>query len=75
MARGEKSKYSGKQRRMAHHIEQGYEKRGSSPKRAERIAWATVNKESGGGTKGGSGSAGKRSHESERKGGHKGGKH
>jgi hypothetical protein len=73
MARGEKTKYSGKQRRMAEHIEQGYKKRGASNKKAERIAWATVNKEYGGGTRGGSGSGKKRSHESERRGGRKGG--
>ena len=74
MARGSKSKYSSKQRRMAEHIEQGYKKRGSSSKRAKRIAYATVNKEYGGGTKGGSGSSKSRTHTSERKGGHKGGK-
>jgi cation transport regulator ChaB len=73
MARGDKSKYSGKQKRMAEHIEQGYKKRGASNKKAERVAWATVNKEYGGGSKGGSGSK-KHSHSSERKGGHKGGK-
>ncbi len=73
MARGSKSKYSGKQRRMAEHIERGYEKRGASDKKAERIAWATVNKEYGGGTRGGSGHK-KHSHTSGRKGGHKGGK-
>jgi len=73
MARGDKSKYSSKQKRMAEHIEQGYKKRGASSKKAERIAWATVNKESGGRTKGGSGHK-KRSHSSERAGGHKGGK-
>lgn len=70
MARGSKSKYSGKQRRMAEHIEQGYKKRGASNKKAERVAWATVNKEYGGGTKGGSGHK-KHSHASERKGGKK----
>lgn len=56
MARGDKSKYTGKQKRMEHHIEEGYEKRGVSEKEAERRAWATVNKETGGGNKpGGSG--------------------
>ncbi len=75
MARGSKSKYSGKQKRMAHHIEEGYESRGVSDDEAERRAWATVNKEYGGGTKGGSGSSRKRSHSSERKGGKKGGHH
>jgi plasmid stabilization system protein ParE len=55
MARGDKSSYSGKQKRQAEHIEEGYEKRGTSTKEAERRAWATVNKESGGGKKSGSG--------------------
>jgi plasmid stabilization system protein ParE len=55
MARGSKSKYTGKQKRKAEHIEKGYEKRGTSKKEAERRAWATVNKESGGGKKSGSG--------------------
>jgi hypothetical protein len=48
MPRGDKSKYSDKQKRMAEHIEEGYEKRGTSEKEAERRAWATVNKETGG---------------------------
>jgi hypothetical protein len=73
VARGDKSKYSSKQRRMAEHIEQGYKKRGASTNKAERIAWATVNKEYGGGTKGGGGSNRKRSRTSERKGGRRGG--
>jgi plasmid stabilization system protein ParE len=55
MARGSKKKYTGKQKRKAHHIEKGYEKRGVSKKEAERRAWATVNKRSGGGKKSGSG--------------------
>lgn len=55
MARGSKSKYTDKQKREAEHIEEGYEKRGTSKKEAERRAWATVNKESGGGKKSGSG--------------------
>ena len=56
MPRGSKSKYTDKQERMADHIEQGYERRGVSEKEAERRAWATVNKETGGGNKpGGSG--------------------
>lgn len=48
MARGDKSKYTSKQKRMAEHIEEGYAKRGASGKKAKRIAWATVNKETGG---------------------------
>ena len=55
MSRGDKSSYSGKQKRQAEHIEEGYEKRGVSKKEAERRAWATVNKETGGGNKSGSG--------------------
>jgi plasmid stabilization system protein ParE len=56
MVRGSKEKYSDKQKRQAEHIEKSYEKRGVSNDEAERRAWATVNKESGGGEKGGSGS-------------------
>ena len=48
MPRGSKESYSTKQKRMAQHIEEGYEKKGASSKKAERIAWATVNKETGG---------------------------
>ncbi|HZI43278.1 MAG TPA: hypothetical protein VFD67_16270 [Gemmatimonadaceae bacterium] len=56
MPRGDKSKYTDKQKRMAEHIEEGYENRGVSDKESERRAWATVNKETGGGKKaGGSG--------------------
>jgi len=56
MPRGDKDKYTDKQKRQAEHIEKGYEKKGVSDKEAESRAWATVNKESGGGKKkGGSG--------------------
>ena len=55
MPRGDKDKYTDKQKRQAEHIEEGYEKRGVSEDEAERRAWATVNKESGGGKKSGSG--------------------
>ncbi len=51
MPRGDKSSYSDKQKREARHIESGYLKKGSSRKRAERIAWATVNKQDGGAKK------------------------
>ncbi len=74
MARGEKSKYSDKQKRMAHDIEEGYESRGVRDDEAERRAWATVNKEYGGGLRGGSGSSRGRSHVSKRKGEKKGGR-
>src|SRR3954462_7035958 len=55
MPRGDKSSYTDKQKRMAEHIEEGYEERGTPKKEAERRAWATVNKEGGGGNKGVSG--------------------
>lgn len=51
MPRGDKSSYSDKQRRQAEHIEESYEKHGTSKKEAERRAWATVNKETGGAAK------------------------
>jgi plasmid stabilization system protein ParE len=74
MARGSKSKYTGKQKRKAEHIEEGYEKRGVGRKEAVRRAWATVNKSSGGGKKSGSGRGKKESKASSRKGGRKGGR-
>ena len=55
MPRGDKSAYTDKQKRQAEHIEEGYERRGISAKTAAQRAWATVNKESGGGKKSGSG--------------------
>ena len=55
MPKGDKGDYTDKQKRQAEHIEEGYEDRGVSEKEAERRAWATVNKESGGGKKSGSG--------------------
>ena len=55
MPQGDKSKYTDKQKRQAAHIEQSYEERGLSEKEAERRAWSTVNAESGGGKKSGSG--------------------
>ena len=73
MPRGDKSKYTDKQKRMAEHIEEGYESRGVSDDEAESRAWATVNKTYGGGKKGGSGRGHRVSHESSRKGGEKGG--
>jgi hypothetical protein len=57
MSQGDKDKYTAKQKREAHHIEEGYEERGVSEKEAARRAWATVNKMHGGGGKGGSGTA------------------
>ncbi|HSX70298.1 MAG TPA: Rho termination factor N-terminal domain-containing protein [Pseudomonas sp.] len=56
MPRGSKDKYTDKQKRKAEHIEESYESRGVSKDEAEARAWATVNKQSGGGErKGGSG--------------------
>jgi hypothetical protein len=74
MPRGDKSSYTGKQKRKAEHIEEGYEKRGVGKREAERRAWATVNKESGGGKRSGSGRGKKTSHVSSRRGGRIGGK-
>ena len=73
MPRGDKSSYTDKQKRKAEHIEEGYEHRGVSKKEAESRAWATVNKETGGGKKSGSGRGKTESHASSRKGGRKGG--
>ncbi|WP_040259780.1 MULTISPECIES: hypothetical protein [Pseudomonas] len=57
MPRGDKDKYTDKQKRKAEHIEESYERKGMSEGQAEARAWATVNKQSGGGERsGGSGS-------------------
>jgi len=75
MPQGDKSKYTGKQERKADHIETNYEKRGVPEKEAERRAWATVNKDDGGGKKPGGSGRGKRTgHPAAHKGGAKGGK-
>jgi plasmid stabilization system protein ParE len=74
MPRGDKSSYTDKQKRKAEHIEEGYEDRGVSKKEAERRAWATVNKESGGGKKSGSGRGKKGNKSASRKGGKKAGR-
>lgn len=74
MPRGDKSKYTDKQKRMAEHIEQSYEERGVPEEEAERRAWATVNKETGGGNKSGSGRGKEDTTVSSQKGGKKGGK-
>jgi plasmid stabilization system protein ParE len=55
MPQGDKSAYTDKQIRQAQHIEESYEERGVPEEEAERRAWATVNKQSGGGKKSGSG--------------------
>ena len=70
MPRGDKSKYTEKQKRQAEHIEEGYLEQGQSEEEAERRAWATVNKVHGGGEKRGGGGYGKpEHHEPMRKGG------
>lgn len=61
MPQGDKTAYTDKQRRKAAEIEKGYEAQGRSPKEAERIAWATVNKQDGGGKESGSGRSRSRS--------------
>ena len=74
MPRGDTSSYTDKQKRKAEHIEEGYEDKGVSKKEAERRAWATVNKESGGGKKSGSGRGKTGNKSSSRKGGKKAGR-
>ncbi|MGO4572129.1 plasmid stabilization protein [Microvirga sp. 2TAF3] len=73
MPRGGKSAYTDKQKRQAEHIEDSYESRGVSEKEAERRAWATVNKETGGGNKSGSGRGKEDTHTSSKLGGKRGG--
>jgi len=75
MPHGDKSKYTGKQERKADHIAEGYKKSGVSSKEAERRAWATVNKDDGGGKKRGGSGRGKRTgHPAAHKGGRMGGR-
>lgn len=74
MPRGDKSAYTDKQKRQAQHIEESYESRGVDHEEAERRAWSTVNKESGGGKKSGSGRGHPIDHGASRKGGTLGGK-
>ncbi|MEH2691763.1 plasmid stabilization protein [Bradyrhizobium diazoefficiens] len=73
MPRGDKSSYTDKQKRQAEHIEEGYEHGGVPEKEAERRAWATVNKETHGGKKSGSGRGTEEDHSPSRKGGRLGG--
>jgi plasmid stabilization system protein ParE len=73
MPRGDKTKYTQKQERKADHITESYESRGVPESEAERRAWATVNKESGGGKKSGSGRGKPESRVSSQKGGRLGG--
>ena len=74
MPRGDKSKYTQKQERKADHIEKSYENRGVPEKEAERRAWATVNKDDGGGKRtGGSGRGKSTGHPAAHRGGRIGG--
>ena len=70
MPRGDKSKYTAKQQRKADHIAESYENKGVGEQEAERRAWATVNKDDGGGKKpGGSGRGRSIGHPAAHKGG------
>jgi plasmid stabilization system protein ParE len=71
MPRGDKSAYTDKQDRKADHIAKGYEARGVPDAEAERRAWATVNKQDGGGKKSGSGRGKPQNHAPSAKGGRK----
>jgi len=71
MPRGDKSSYTGKQKRKAEHIAEGYKEQGVSAQTAKSRAWATVNKESGGGKKSGSGRGKTENRSASRKGGRK----
>ena len=73
MPKGDKSSYTDKQKRQAEHIEEGYEERGIGKDEAEHRAWATVNKETGGGKKSGSGVGHATNLAPSHKGGEKGG--
>ena len=73
MPRGDKSSYTDKQKHQAENIEERYEHRGVPEKEAERRAWATVNKETHGGKKSGSGRGSEDDHSPSRKGGRLGG--
>ena len=74
MPRGDKSAYTEKQKRQAEHIEEHYEEQGVPGDEAERRAWATVNKMSGGAKQSGSGRGKAENKEPAHKGGHKGGR-
>jgi plasmid stabilization system protein ParE len=68
MPRGDNSNHTDKQKRQAEHIEDSYESQGVSTKEAERRAWATVNKETHGAKKSGSGRGQEEHHAHSRKG-------
>ena len=69
MPQGDKAKYTDKQKRKAEHIAEGYQERGTPHDEAERIAWSTVNRDSGGGNKSGSGRGVPDTHGSAKRGG------
>ena len=71
MPRGDKGAYTDKQKRKAEHIAEGYEDEGVSKNEAKSRAWATVNKDSGGGNKSGSGRGKKDTNASASRGGKK----
>ncbi|MDD7972789.1 plasmid stabilization protein [Roseinatronobacter alkalisoli] len=73
MPRGDKSRYTDKQKRKAEHIAEGYKERGVDTKEAEKRAWATVNKDDGGGNKSGAGRGTHTGNPAAKKGGRKGG--
>ena len=73
MPRGDKTKYTDKQERKAEHVAESYEARGVPEKEAERRAWATVNKDDGGGKQSGSGRGQDTGHPASHHGGEKGG--
>lgn len=73
MPRGDKSAYTDKQERKADHIAESYKERGATAKEAERRAWATVNKDDGGGKTSGSGRGKHTGHPAAHEGGRKGG--
>ena len=73
MPRGDKSKYTDKQKRQAEHIAESYEERGVPEEVAKSRGWATVNKETGGGNKSGSGRGKADTKVSSKKGGKAGG--
>jgi plasmid stabilization system protein ParE len=73
MPRGEKTKYTDKQKRQAEHIAEGYEDRGVPKKVAKARGWATVNAMTGGGKSGGSGQGKRMNKAPARKGGRLGG--
>jgi plasmid stabilization system protein ParE len=74
MPRGDKKKYTDKQKRKAEHIADGYKERGVSAREAKRRAWATVNAIHGGGEKSGSGRGKPENKEPSKKGGRRGGR-